>query len=148
MALLLGTGCKHDWVRTSCVLQLSMRVDEQCKFLCRIKSLSENEAKQFHTRIKEEYRVNMCAPYVRLSHAYWPNTGQEYDDLCTCRILDNLPVAMVRWRATAPGRDTSESNFVKYYDRGFPVGEFVQSEVRAAKTHCNCKMYQLVLCNM
>ena len=45
-------------------LQLSMRADEQCKFLCRIPALSENEAKQFQTRIKEEYRVNMCVLHI------------------------------------------------------------------------------------
>ena len=40
-------------------LQLAMGVDEQCKVLCRIPSLSAEEAKAFKTRIEEEYRVNM-----------------------------------------------------------------------------------------
>ncbi|KAJ9504989.1 hypothetical protein QJQ45_013398 [Haematococcus lacustris] len=54
------------------VLQIQMRVDEQCKFLCRIDSLSSAQAKAFRLKIEDDYRVNM--------------------------ILDNLPVAMVKMR--------------------------------------------------
>jgi transmembrane 9 superfamily member 2/4 len=46
-----------------------------------------------------------------------------------CRILDNLPVAMVRWRQVPTSRDNPEED-VKYYDRGFPVGYHMHSEVR------------------
>lgn len=38
-----------------------MRVDEQCKVLCRIESLSAGQAKAFRGKIEDDYRVNMCA---------------------------------------------------------------------------------------
>ena len=41
-------------------LQMSMRVDEQCKFLC-VQTLDAARAKAFRTRVEEGYRVNMCA---------------------------------------------------------------------------------------
>ena len=37
-----------------------MRVDEQCKVLCRIDALSASQAKAFREKIEDEYRVNMC----------------------------------------------------------------------------------------
>lgn len=36
-----------------------MRVDEQCKVLCRIDSLSGAQAKAFRAKIEDDYRVNM-----------------------------------------------------------------------------------------
>lgn len=39
--------------------QIQMRVDEQCKVLCRIESLSGPQAKAFRTKIEDDYRVNM-----------------------------------------------------------------------------------------
>lgn len=56
----------RDW-RRQCRLnmklgvQLAMGVDEQCKVLCRISSLTEAQAEAFQVKIEEEYRVNMCA---------------------------------------------------------------------------------------
>jgi hypothetical protein len=44
-----------------CNLQISMRTDEQCKFLC-VQPLVAARAKAFRTRVEEEYRVNMCVP--------------------------------------------------------------------------------------
>lgn len=41
-----------------------MRVDEQCKLLCRIESLSSGQAKAFRTKIEDDYRVNMCVRLV------------------------------------------------------------------------------------
>ena len=38
-----------------------MRVDEQCKVLCRIESLSAAQAKAFTEKISDDYKVNMCA---------------------------------------------------------------------------------------
>jgi transmembrane 9 superfamily member 2/4 len=46
-------------------MQLSMRTHEQCKILCRHPPLTEIEAKKFTARIKEEYRVNLCATSLR-----------------------------------------------------------------------------------
>lgn len=40
-------------------VQLKIRVDEQCKVLCRIESLSQPQVKAFKTKIEDEYRVNM-----------------------------------------------------------------------------------------
>lgn len=38
---------------------LQMRVDEQCKVLCRIMALTTAQAKAFRSRIEDDYRVNM-----------------------------------------------------------------------------------------
>ena len=66
----------------------------QCSVVCKLDSLSAEQAKDFETKIEEEYRVNM--------------------------ILDNLPVAMVKIRTTEDGEgDTVER---KTYERGYPVG--------------------------
>ena len=46
------------------------------------------------------------------------------------RILDNLPVAMVRWRPGTPAPGDNLDAQVKYYDRGYPVGYFLPTEVR------------------
>lgn len=40
-------------------LQIQMRVDEQCKVLCRIESLSSAQTKAFRTKVEDDYRVNM-----------------------------------------------------------------------------------------
>ena len=39
--------------------QIQMRVDEQCKVLCRIEALSGAQAKAFKAKIEDDYRVNM-----------------------------------------------------------------------------------------
>lgn len=39
-----------------------MRVDEQCKVLCRIESLSEAQADAFIAKIDDDYKVNMWVP--------------------------------------------------------------------------------------
>ena len=44
---------------------------------------------------------------------------------CVRRILDNLPVAMVKMR-----KDESKGTLVKTYERGFPVGFKASLEVR------------------
>lgn len=36
-----------------------MRVDEQCKVLCRIPALSGSQSKAFKQKIRDDYRVNM-----------------------------------------------------------------------------------------
>jgi hypothetical protein len=37
-----------------------MRVNEQCKVLCRIESLSAAQTKAFKDKIDDDYKVNMC----------------------------------------------------------------------------------------
>lgn len=39
--------------------QIQMRVDEQCKVLCRIESLSSAQGKAFRAKVEDDYRVNM-----------------------------------------------------------------------------------------
>lgn len=39
--------------------QIQMRVDEQCKVLCRIESLTAAQAKAFKSKIEDDYKVNM-----------------------------------------------------------------------------------------
>lgn len=43
-----------------------MRVDEQCRYMCRIEALQPAQTKAFRTRVEEDYRVNMCAPLLVL----------------------------------------------------------------------------------
>lgn len=50
------------------------------------------------------------------------------------RILDNLPVAMVRWRLDG------EREF-KMYERGFPVGFKAAREVRAHSASVDTAMF-------
>ena len=57
--------------------QLEMRLDEQCKVLCKIDALNAEQAREFQSKIEDDYRVNM--------------------------ILDNLPVAMVVMRQDEDG---------------------------------------------
>eukprot|EP00892_Ulva_mutabilis_P011238 jgi/Ulvmu1/8487/UM044_0021.1 len=90
----LGEVLRGDRIVNS-KYELSMGVDEQCKVLCRIESLTEAQAKAFRTRIEEEYRVNM--------------------------ILDNLPVAIAIMQDPI-NPDDPEDQGVKTYERGFPVG--------------------------
>ena len=40
-------------------LQIFIRMDEQCKVLCKIDSLSANQAKAFKGKIEDEYKVLM-----------------------------------------------------------------------------------------
>ena len=111
-----------------------MRVDEQCKVLCRIESLSSAQGKAFRTKIDDDYRVNM---YVAAWGRSWLGcrsgamAGLGMLRKCVClnacccyRILDNLPVAMVKMR-----KDDSTNSFVKTYERGFPVGFTASLEV-------------------
>lgn len=65
----LGEVLRGDRIENS-LYTLEMRFDEQCKVVCKLDSLSQDESTQFAEKIKDEYRVMM--------------------------ILDNLPVAMVR----------------------------------------------------
>lgn len=39
--------------------QIAMRVDEQCKVLCRIGALTGGQADAFRSRIDDDYRVYM-----------------------------------------------------------------------------------------
>ena len=67
----LGEVLRGDRIENS-LYQIEIRLDEQCKVICKIDSLSASQAKSFQSKIDDEYRVNM--------------------------ILDNLPVAMVKMR--------------------------------------------------
>ncbi|GHP05979.1 hypothetical protein PPROV_000472600 [Pycnococcus provasolii] len=67
----LGEVLRGDRIENS-LYQIEIRLDEQCKVVCKIDSLSASQAKAFQGKIDDEYRVNM--------------------------ILDNLPVAMVKMR--------------------------------------------------
>lgn len=40
-------------------LQISIRVDEACKVLCKIDSLPANQARAFKAKIEDDYRVMM-----------------------------------------------------------------------------------------
>lgn len=51
----------HPLDRHSSLLQIAIRIDEQCKVLCRIQALTAAQANAFTKKIEDEYRVNMCA---------------------------------------------------------------------------------------
>ncbi|GMH34237.1 hypothetical protein BSKO_02071 [Bryopsis sp. KO-2023] len=63
----LGEVLRGDRILTS-PYEIQMAYDEQCKVLCRVDALKNEQAEAFVKKIKDEYRVNM--------------------------ILDNLPVAV------------------------------------------------------
>jgi len=52
--------------RVVALSQLSMRVDTFCAATCKLGPLTEDVAKQFRSKIEDEYRVNLCV----VSHAY------------------------------------------------------------------------------
>lgn len=54
----LGEVLRGDRIENS-LYQIQMRVDEQCKVLCRIESLSEEQADAFIEKIDDDYKVNM-----------------------------------------------------------------------------------------
>lgn len=67
----LGEVLRGDRIENS-LYQIEVRLDEQCKVVCKLASLTASQSKDFKTKIDDEYRVNM--------------------------ILDNLPVGMVKIR--------------------------------------------------
>jgi transmembrane 9 superfamily protein 2/4 len=54
----LGEVLRGDRIENS-LYQIQMRVDEQCKVLCRITALTTAQAKAFRTKVDDDYRVNM-----------------------------------------------------------------------------------------
>mmetsp|Transcript_33876 Transcript_33876/g.46916 ORF Transcript_33876/g.46916 Transcript_33876/m.46916 type:complete len:644 (-) Transcript_33876:53-1984(-) len=67
----LGEVLRGDRIENS-LYQIEIRLDEQCKVVCKIDGITPSQAKDFRSKIDDEYRVNM--------------------------ILDNLPVGMVKIR--------------------------------------------------
>ena len=67
----LGEVLRGDRIENS-LYKLEMRLDEQCKVVCKLDGLTSKQTSDFQNKIDDEYRVNM--------------------------ILDNLPVAMVKMR--------------------------------------------------
>jgi transmembrane 9 superfamily protein 2/4 len=67
----LGEVLRGDRIENS-LYQIEIRLDEQCKVVCKIDALTPSQAKDFKSKVDDEYRVNM--------------------------ILDNLPVGMVKIR--------------------------------------------------
>jgi len=67
----LGEVLRGDRIENS-LYHIEIRLDEQCKVVCKIDALTAFQAKHFNSKIDDEYRVNM--------------------------ILDNLPVGMVKIR--------------------------------------------------
>lgn len=72
----LGEILRGDRIENS-PYKLLMRVDEQCKVLCRISALKEQQAHAFLKKIRDDYKVNM--------------------------IMDNLPVAVPHVRKDEKG---------------------------------------------
>lgn len=54
----LGEVLRGDRIENS-LYQIAMRVDEQCKVLCRIGALAGGQADAFRSRIDDDYRVYM-----------------------------------------------------------------------------------------
>lgn len=85
-------------------------------------------------------------PRVLQLNAVGSSAVNTVSDTRMCRILDNLPVAMVRWRPGTAAGDNLDSQ-VKYYDRGYPVGYFMPSEVRPF-TACSCEHTLVTDCTL
>ena len=71
MRQVLRTSCfGFCQIHTDCSplgsVQVFIRMDEQCKVLCKIDSLPAEQAKAFKAKIEDDYRVNMCALYGSL----------------------------------------------------------------------------------
>lgn len=56
--MLAGEVLRGDRIENS-LYQIQMRVDEQCKVLCRIEALTEEQADAFIAKIDDDYKVNM-----------------------------------------------------------------------------------------
>ena len=54
----LGEVLRGDRIENS-LYQIQMRVDEQCKILCRIPALTTAQSNAFRAKIEDDYRVNM-----------------------------------------------------------------------------------------
>eukprot|EP00798_Chlamydomonas_sp_ICE-L_P013447 gene13447-19305_t len=98
----LGEVLRGDRIENS-LYQVQMRVDEQCKLLCRIPSMSAKDAKAFQNKIDDDYRVNM--------------------------ILDNLPVAMVKMKKDE-GSNTLLKTYERGYPVGFKASLESQGDVK------------------
>jgi transmembrane 9 superfamily protein 2/4 len=53
-----GEVLRGDRIENS-LYNISMRVDEQCKVLCKVDSLNEAQARAFRNKIDDDYKVNM-----------------------------------------------------------------------------------------
>lgn len=54
----LGEVLRGDRIENS-LYQIAMRVDEQCKVLCRIMAMTSAQADAFRNKVDDDYRVNM-----------------------------------------------------------------------------------------
>eukprot|EP00195_Chlamydomonas_chlamydogama_P006578 CAMPEP_0202903266 /NCGR_PEP_ID=MMETSP1392-20130828/23330_1 /ASSEMBLY_ACC=CAM_ASM_000868 /TAXON_ID=225041 /ORGANISM="Chlamydomonas chlamydogama, Strain SAG 11-48b" /LENGTH=640 /DNA_ID=CAMNT_0049590357 /DNA_START=131 /DNA_END=2053 /DNA_ORIENTATION=+ len=98
----LGEVLRGDRIENS-LYQIQMRVDEQCKILCRIEALTTAQAKAFRAKVDDDYRVNM--------------------------ILDNLPVAMVKMRKDESA-NTLVKTYERGFPVGFKASLEGQTEVK------------------
>ena len=100
-----------------CGGQIFIRVDEQCKVLCKIDALTANQAKAFKSKIEDDYRVLMYVLFAaRLGYKQREVALQLSFAMRSYRILDNLPVMVV------DVRDDHGMPYTKY-DRGFMIGK-------------------------
>lgn len=98
----LGEVLRGDRIENS-LYQIQMRVDEQCKILCRIPALTTAQSNAFRAKIEDDYRVNM--------------------------ILDNLPVAMVKMRKDERS-GTLIKTYERGYPVGFRASLEGQTEIK------------------
>lgn len=62
----LGEVLRGDRIENS-LYEIKMRVDEQCKVLCRLESLSEDQAEAFKEKIDDDYKVNMWVLFAAVA---------------------------------------------------------------------------------
>jgi hypothetical protein len=128
--------------------QMQMRLDENCKVICKLDSLSKQQAKEVQERVDAESRIPWRAPArapppTRPAAAPRRRRRHRVAALSSRRlrraagspltqhprarsILDNLPSAMVRMR------EENGQSF-KTYERGYPVGFKAATEARAPR---------------
>ena len=81
-----------------------------------------------------EGRAALCGVVVRTgvvdAHPLLPDSSATYPGLVVgCRILDNLPIGLVRMRE-------DQGNLVKTYERGYPVGFLDVSDASRGVAPC------------
>nr|GMC73159.1 transmembrane 9 superfamily member 7-like [Ipomoea batatas] len=106
----LGEVLRGDRIENS-VYTFNMRQELPCKVACRVK-LDAEAAKNFKEKIDDEYRVNIGGCCLRM--ITWFRFDSIKNNGNPCRILDNLPVAVIRQK-----RDGTQSTI---HEHGFRVG--------------------------
>lgn len=77
---------------------MQMRLDENCKTICKLDSLSGKQAQEFQERIDDEYRITLCAqPNICFSHPSLFVAARKCLPLLTCALNLGCVLITVSW---------------------------------------------------